>query len=206
MKVYIGPYVNWSGPYQIAEFGRFVGMSEDQTFELGRYLDGTWVGNLCRWVYKNQKRKIKIKVDNYDVWSADFTLALIIYPVLCQFDLDTFTCNVDDEDVPDHLKSTVAPPKVEYDIDGNYFERAKWLLEELRWTFKTLSSDDPDNCLEFTSGKANIVWGEPDDEGNREFLAIGGDYRYDKEASKKHQDRITNGLRLFGKYYRGLWT
>jgi hypothetical protein len=181
-------------------------MDEVQTFELGKYLDDTWVGDLSRWVHIKRNRKIKIKVDNYDIWSADFTLALIIYPVLCQFDLDTFSCNVDDEDVPDHLKSTVAPPTVEYDIDGNYFERAKWLLEELRWTFKTLSSDDPDNCLEFTTGKSEMVWGEPDKNGNCALISMGEDYKYDKVASDKHQARITNGLRLFGKYYRGLWT
>jgi hypothetical protein len=182
-------------------------MDEVQTFELGKYLDDTWVGDLSRWVHSKRNRKVKIEVDDYDVWSADFTLALIIYPVLCKFDRETFSCGVDDEDVPDHLKSTVLPSvDGSYDCDGNYFERAKWLLDELRWTFKALSSDDPDNSAEFITGKADLVWGDPDEDGNHELLAIDGDYKYDKEASKKHQDRINNGLRLFGRYYRGLWT
>ena len=30
-------------------------------------------------------------------------------------------------------------------------------------------------------------------------------YKYDKEAHEKHDERIDNGLRLFGKYYQGLW-
>jgi hypothetical protein len=28
---------------------------------------------------------------------------------------------------------------------------------------------------------------------------------FDMEGYKKHNDRITEGLILFGKYYRGLW-
>jgi hypothetical protein len=27
----------------------------------------------------------------------------------------------------------------------------------------------------------------------------------DKEGLEKHQDRVDNGLRLFGKYYENLW-
>jgi hypothetical protein len=30
-------------------------------------------------------------------------------------------------------------------------------------------------------------------------------FQVDREGMKKHQDRIDNGLRLFGKYYQGLW-
>ena len=28
---------------------------------------------------------------------------------------------------------------------------------------------------------------------------------FDDEGYKKHQERITNGLKLFGKYYQALW-
>jgi hypothetical protein len=30
-------------------------------------------------------------------------------------------------------------------------------------------------------------------------------HEWDKEGYDKHSKRIDNGLRLFGKYYRGLW-
>jgi hypothetical protein len=32
------------------------------------------------------------------------------------------------------------------------------------------------------------------------------EYVIDYEGRKNHQDRITNGLRLFGKYYQSLWS
>ena len=31
------------------------------------------------------------------------------------------------------------------------------------------------------------------------------DYVYDRDGHKKHEERIDNGILLFGKYYRGLW-
>jgi hypothetical protein len=30
-------------------------------------------------------------------------------------------------------------------------------------------------------------------------------FKVDREGMTKHQDRIDNGLRLFGKYFSGLW-
>ena len=30
-------------------------------------------------------------------------------------------------------------------------------------------------------------------------------FKIDKDALTKHQKRMTNGFRLFGKYYEGLW-
>jgi hypothetical protein len=40
-----------------------------------------------------------------------------------------------------------------------------------------------------------------DDDHDAQFHTNG----FDVEGYQKHNDRINNGTRLFGKYYRGLW-
>ena len=46
MKVYIGPYKNWIGPYQLADMIPFI--SEDTSFRIGTWLSKTWVNEIGR--------------------------------------------------------------------------------------------------------------------------------------------------------------
>ena len=72
MKVYIGPYKKWWGPYQIANLIPFV--SEDTSEKIGDWLAKTWVNKVCEWFYSKNERKIKVRIDRYDTWSMDHTL------------------------------------------------------------------------------------------------------------------------------------
>ena len=57
-------------------------------------------------------REIDVTIDNYDLWNLDNTLAYIIHPALVKLkEIKNGAPKVDDEDVPEHLKSTSAPPK-----------------------------------------------------------------------------------------------
>jgi hypothetical protein len=48
---------------------------------------------------------------------------------------------VDDEDVPEELKSTSAPPKKDdWDVDDNHFKRWDYVMDEMIYAFET----DPD--------------------------------------------------------------
>ena len=128
MKVYIGPYKNWIGPYQIADMIFFwvLRYPEDPKLDerwdyklhdkLGDWLAGkdgnSWLARLCNWVQTKRHRKIKVRIDNYDVWGADHTMALVIHPILKLLQESKHGAPlVDDEDVPEELKSTSAPPK-----------------------------------------------------------------------------------------------
>ena len=82
MRVYIGPYTNWIGPYQIADKIPF--LSDDTRFKIGEWLSKTWVNDLCHWFYDKQEQKVKVRIDKYDTWSMDHTLAHIILPMLKQ--------------------------------------------------------------------------------------------------------------------------
>ena len=103
MKVYIGPYKNWIGPYQLADMIPFI--SEDTSFKIGTWLAKTWVNNVCEWFYSKIDRKIKVHIDKYDTWSMNNTLAHIILPMLKQLrDTKHGSQFVDDEDVPAHMR------------------------------------------------------------------------------------------------------
>ncbi len=199
MKVYIGPFKNWIGPYQIAEKLCFWAKKEKDEIGCPRHPDwvhdfGTWLANdkngddswltkLCLWIESKRKRTIKIRIDKYDTWNMDSTLAMIILPMLKQLNATKHGSPlVDDEDVPENVRSTNAPPKEnEWDIDENHHKRWEWVMEEMIWAFEQLQPDNDWDSKYFESVK---------------FL---------KEQYDIHNNRINNGLKLFGKYYRGLW-
>jgi hypothetical protein len=121
---------------------------------------------------------------------------------------------VDDEDVPDHLKSTAAPPREnEWDTDGNHHARWEWVMNEMIFAFENHLDDSWEDA--FRSGEIDTVWVPVDRDGNevprgqhRYFEAKDGPnhtYQCDYDGMKVVQARIDNGFRLFGKYYRGLW-
>ena len=172
MRVKIGPYREWIGPWQIADKIPF--LSEDTKDKIAEWLSHTWVGDFCERIHEKKKRKIDIRIDPYDTWSMDHTLALIIHPMLKQLrdDKHGSPC-VDDEDVPSHMR--YGDSKGE---DNWVHYKWDWVLNELVWTFEQLAADD--------------------DRGEQLFML-------DREKYNEYNDRVTNGLRLFGKYYRGLW-
>lgn len=83
---------------------------------------------------KNAKRKVKVEIHDYDLWSADHTMALVIYPIVKAFRDGNHTYGfVDDFDVPFHLQGK----EVEQ-------EKAKWnwVLNEMVWVFGEYQKDD----------------------------------------------------------------
>lgn len=151
------------------------------------------------------EREIKVELDPYDTWGLDHTLALIIHPLLIQLkETKHGAPYVDDEDVPEHLRSTAATPKEnEYDTDSNHFDRWDWVLDEMIWAFQQHKGDDEqlfqhnlDN-LKMTMDDGKLTFGIED--------PTKPEYYYDKEGHRAHEARKSNGRRLFAKYYYGLW-
>ena len=170
MRVKIGPYKSWFGPFQLAEMIPFI--SEDSAFRIGEWLSNTWVDNFCQWVDSKRNRKVKIHIDRCDTWNMDHTLALIIHPMLKQLKETKLGSHyVEDEDVPEHMR--YGDPNNMGDNWVHY--KWEWVLNELIWTFEQLSKDDDKS------------------------------YTLDSVKFQEYNDRINNGLRLFGRYYRGLW-
>ena len=259
MKVNIGNYTNWIGPYQIAEFllspllwfkpkrkskiERALAEEEDPHDELchafGNWLstnkDGSdsWLTKVCRWNHVHKHRTMKIRIDPWDTWGMDSTLGMIILPMLKQLKATKHGSPfVDIEDVPAHLRFSSHEEfstqqvfdfyKTEEGLHPDLHDQWDWIMDEMIWTFEQIT--DEDNDSQFHTGEADY-WNLPvDKEGNALGPAVpwlskdkvkapyyqmveGPNHtaKYDREGHEKHQNRINNGLRLFGKYYQGLW-
>ena len=145
------------------------------------------------------ERKIDIKIDRYDTWNMDNTLALIILPMLKQLKKEKHgSPMVDSEDVPENLRVTTTEEwddqktfdfyhkdkkikKKEWDV---LHKRWDWVMNEMIYAFEEMNNGFKRE-LKFFSKKKPI--------------------KLDRDAYEAYHNRINNGLRLFGKYYRGLW-
>jgi hypothetical protein len=138
-----------------------------------------------------KKPKIVVIVKDEDVWNMDNTLAHVIHPMLLKYQERAHGAfNVDDEDVPEAIRSTAAGPKeYEFDPDENWNARHDYVIAEMIWAFDNIIDD-----------KSHDFWLEKPDPNN--FLNTG---KYDLSACAEYEKRIQNGTKLFGKYYQGLW-
>jgi len=145
-----------------------------------------------------------VKLAKYDTWNMDNTLAYIIVPMLEQLQKTKVGSPlVDDEDVPEHLRSTNSDPKK---ADGNcdelFHKRWEWVIEEMIWVFTEIRDGAYEEYLYDTyplsrkildDGKITV---ETSEETNYKTL---------REALSALNSRLENGTKLFGKYYRALW-
>ena len=135
--------------------------------EIGPYLKG-----------KLGKRKIKVRIDPHDTICMDYTLSLIILPMLKQLKkVSRFAPDIDEQDLPKELRSTKNKKKNYINIDEQELRRWNYILSEMIWAFTQVSTD-----------WQNIAWKK----------------KSQKEAVK-YFNRVDNGIRLFGKYYLRLW-
>ncbi len=209
MKVIIGPYKNWIGPYQIADFlfgrpERYVDDSERTwrhrwSERLGDWLAETPLKSLCEWIDSHRSRQVYVRIDKYDTWSMDHTLAHIVLPMLKQLLLTKHGAPcVDDEDVPLALRSTAPGARDgcdEWDVDHNHFVRWDWVLVEMIWAFEQQLQEDAESQFFDHSDVPK---------GTAIQDAI-GKIKVDSEGHLAWQKRKSNGYRLFGKYYEALW-
>ena len=128
-------------------------------------------------------QKIKIHIDRWDTWSMDHTLAHIILPMLKQLKATTHGAPwVAVTDVPKELRPT-KKQLMDYQKDGTtdpkFFERWNWVLDEMIYAF--------------------------DCKANKDDVYMRFDIKTQREAMDAEQERISNGFRLFGRYYENLW-
>ena len=226
MKVYISGYRNhWLSPYHILKFVCFWEKDDSVFYNLEDKPNAPyekWVNFLdpiCKAMAKVMDvihpKVDYVKIDYWDTWSMDHTLGQIALPMLKQLkDKKHGSPCVDDEDVPEELKSTSAPAKEnEWDIDENHFKRWDWALNEMIFAFTCKTDDSWEEA--FRSGVHDLLWLPVDHAGNevpkkdaKLFRMTDGPnntYKCDYDGMKVVETRIKNGFRLFGKYYQGLW-
>jgi hypothetical protein len=178
MKIYIGPHRSWFGPYQLsAKILFWMNKDDNRIHKFGEWLAGDsgkllnlenvlnediQSSKLCKflsWIDSKKKRKVKVRIDKYDTWNVDGTLAYIILPMLKQ------------------LQATKhGSPSGEYD----------WKWKESETEYPNEITGKMEKCSQLYHGPNHT-------------------HVYDSEGAKKHTDRMDNGFKLFGKYYRSLW-
>lgn len=178
MKVNFRKPVYYFGAFDIGKLLEKVGFSEEFTEKITyKIADSNFWTNFFQWIYGIRKERNTIHIDYWDTWNVDITLADIIVPLLKKFkELKHTHALIENDDVPEHLRTNY-----ENGFPENSLERYDWYLDELIWTFSQLTTDADWDAQYYS--KNNI----------------------DHENLKKHSERIDNGLRLFGKYFRSLW-
>ena len=240
MKIYIGKYRDhWISPYTMLDYMFFwtdwskcsrwstQQAIEDHSREKSEYVEHPeWVerwsdrlvpvSRAIQWVLDLVHPKINyVKIDYWDTWSMDHTLSPIILPMLRQLQATKHGSPlVDDEDVPEHLRSTAAPAKEnDWDTDDNLHLRWEWVMNEMIFAFEHKVDDSWQEA--FQSGVHDYVTVPIDKDGNKvprgehKFWQMqdgpNNTYKCDYEGMKVVEERMQNGFRLFGKYYQGLW-
>jgi len=206
MKVYFNGYPDtWLSPYTILEkvfFWREIDYDEPI---IEKWSDRLLpLCNALQHVRKVINPQIRyVKLDHYDTWSMDHTLSYIIVPMLKQLNATKHGAPcVDDEDVPEELKSTSAPPKEnEWDVDGNHFKRWDWVMNEMIWAFERQLDEDDESEFFDSSAYEGVDFKER----MKDMEKGESKTKVDWDGLKAHQARKQNGYRLFGKYYQSLW-
>lgn len=209
MKVYISKNRNhWISPYTICEkicWWREIDYDEPWIKNANFFLEP--IMHIVQKIWDLVHPPINyIKIDYYDTWSMDSTLSPIILPMLKQLKATKHGAPyVDDEDVPLTLRANRdikykgnADPdlhKIYDDVDKKFFKRFDYVLDEMIWAFEQLCNWDHD-------GK---FYDHTESKKEKDFNKSIHKIKVDRVGLKKHHERIDNGLRLFGKYFRSLW-
>tara|TARA_R110000868_G_scaffold23753_3_gene95039 strand:- start:641 stop:1258 length:618 start_codon:yes stop_codon:yes gene_type:complete len=178
--------VNWD--ISVTRFDTFIERLED-------YIQCVYNGVNWLW-YDRRTQKVKVHIDKWDTWSMDHTLAAIILPMLVQLkETKHGAPNVDNADIPKELRMS-KKDGTQFAKDGStddkFFKRWDWILDEMIWTFEQKCRDhwesdyyEYDYAPEEKFG-LKLVW-------------------EDRKGRDEHQKRMSNGFKLFGKYYENLW-
>lgn len=191
------PRYNWISPYTVKE--KFFFWKKD--YDAHEKEPPKWLTKACEGWYAIANffnRKIEyVKIDPWDTWSMDSTLAPIILPMLKQLKATKHGSPfVEDEDVPEELREPKVKSKrsvkkgpiigsadvhaIDTGDDSLIHRKWEWVLDQMIWSFEELNKDDP------------------------EFVFFAGD-KWDKEGYMAYHERVQTGLTLFGKYFRALW-
>jgi hypothetical protein len=210
MKIYFNkPKDNWISPYTIIEKA-FFWRKIDYDEPIVEFWNGI-LSPFCSVLFDIRQffnRDIRyVKIDTWDAWSLEHTLSPIILPILKELKrIKHGAPFIEDADVPPKLRANrdarykgryLAPDlhKINDNVDKKFFKRFDYILDEMIWTFEQLSMDDHEGQF------YNFTKSNKEKDLNKSIRKI----KVDRVGLRKHNERIDNGLRLFGKYYRGLW-
>jgi hypothetical protein len=130
--------------------------------------------------YTDEGQDIQITIHDYDVWSMDSTLALIIVPMLKK------------------LK------ELQHGHPGE-LTKESWneKLDEMIWAFEQKLENWEGQYI-IQQGEIDWDSTEKDEAGNG-IVRWSREHVVDRDGREAHQARMTNGFKLFGEWYEHLW-
>lgn len=229
MKVDIGPYIY---RFDSKLYDRWMRRKYPETWLTMSDNEHTWLDKFIKELdFKIQlvynytinrildklNRRIKVRIDEHDTWSMDTTLAYIVLPMLKQLKEQKHGSPfVSMSDVPKGLrvsKEELERSEKTGDVDAWHHDRWDWVLDEMIFAFESQTFDYQEM---FYSGEADIQWVPIDGDNNevpREEAKLfrmedgpNNTFKVDTKGLKEYEKRIDRGFRLFGKYYRNLWS
>ena len=194
-------YVDW--PTEYSRFETALEWVDDRIQDLYNIFNRLWFDRL--------KQKVSVRIDPWDTWSMDHTLAHIVLPMLKQLkETKHGGPYVYPEDVPTELRPTkkeLTAYTTNGETDSKFFERWDWVMDEMIFAFESKHNDWEE---QLQSGEHDIQWikiTEGKLKSHSEMVKGPNDtYKIDWIGRTAYQERITNGFRLFGKYYESLWS
>jgi len=167
---------------------------------------------------KISSRRVSVEIERFDTYSLDHTLAHIILPALLQL-------KATKHGIPHEFADAGGADYESQESFDFYKESHDWafeqkvkewdlVLDKMIWSFQQIAFDDYDQ--EYHHGKTEYDWVKTDKQfpnpitGKMEdtFQMVDKnpeDHWYDHIGHQLHEERIQEGLELFGKYYRHLW-
>lgn len=212
MKISIGKYPRYYSIYNVVDLLLYVGVSEDTCGDIGDWLNDHGFRKIFDWINKINARKYKVRIDKYDVWGMYSTLSVIITPMLKLLKEDKMGFPlVDDDDVPEDMRTGPYPSEPPY---NDVRHEAKWnyILDEMIFAFETIENEvryDIGWADKYYTGKADYHSKEVIIDGETLWEMYEGPahtLKCDREGLNAEAARISNGFRLFGKYYQNLWS
>ena len=174
---------------------------------------------LGKFYRRSNRRNVNVEIEGFDTWSLDHSLALIILPALHQL-------KETKHGVPGQVVENVGgedwDPQESFEFykethNESWEVAAKsWdeILDKMIWSFQQLALEDYDS--QYHHGDADYDWVKSDKtypnpitgkvEATYQMVDRNpDDHWYDHVGHQLHEERIQEGLELFGKYYRSLW-
>ena len=173
--------------------------------------------NLGKFIDGDANRTVKVVIHDYDTWSLDYSLALIILPALIQLkQTKSGTPSMFFKDISGDPSAN----QLSFDFHADTYNDAsdaateQWaeILDKMIWSFYQLIRDD--YSKQYRHGEMDMGF-EPTTVFDSKTSTMSvfnqivdknpDEHWYDRVGHDLHQERIQEGLELFGKYYRQLW-
>lgn len=133
------------------------------------------------------RRTIRVKIDVWDTWSLNHTLALIIAPALRKFKKANNGVPGSLMDLSHHETmewNSAAFKKAERKASDRADKEWDRILDVMIWSFEEVAADNPSEPI-ITKFKDKRQW---------------------RRRSDAYHKRLDEGFALFGKWYGALWT